>query len=226
MSEDLIKTLEGFLEDGIGNTGELQYILRLLKEGKSLPRFDRKYLDNLLEKPSTKYRGANNYKSEGTALVLSLFFGLLGIMGVGHRYVGNIRRSLVILYVGWVLIIFSGLFSYFWIYPIIQKSIIPQLDQYYFPINLSENPNITGFVPTGSSTLALVFPAGYLAFFIWHIFDARNQSREFNKFMDEKGIPLYEVSIGSRLVWALWLAAPLIIISVLMILTLVLSKIQ
>ena len=76
-----------------------------------------------------------------------------------------------------------------------------------------------------SFILAIVFPAGFLSFFIWHIFDARNQTREFNKYMDEKGIPRYEVSIGGRIVWALWLAAPLIIISALLILILVLSKI-
>ena len=49
---------------------------------------------------SFSYRGMNRYKSEGTTLALSLFIGLLGVMGVGHRYVGNVKRSLVILGIG------------------------------------------------------------------------------------------------------------------------------
>jgi hypothetical protein len=107
LTEDTIKRIEEILEEGRGNTEELEHILRLLKNGQPLPPFDRVYLDKILAKNSVIYRGINQYKSEGTTLVLSLFFGVLGFMGIGHRHVGNIVRNIGLLYAGWAIMIAS-----------------------------------------------------------------------------------------------------------------------
>lgn len=68
---------------------------------------NRVYLDLLIAIPTPGYRGSTKYKSEGTSLVLSLFFGLFGFLGIGHRYVGVIGKSLGLLYARWILLILS-----------------------------------------------------------------------------------------------------------------------
>ena len=52
-------------------------------------------------------------KNEGTALVLSLILGLLGIMGVGHIYIRKIGQGIGLLILGFVLVI-VGAATLYW----------------------------------------------------------------------------------------------------------------
>lgn len=211
MSEDLIKTVEELLESGRGNAAELEHILKLLKENRSLPRFDRKYLEILLKKRSIIYRGSNQYKSEGTALVLSLLFGFFGFMGFGHRYVGHVVKSLAILYSGWALL-FLNFMNFF---PLIYSAINHQYFYYGSPFPfITQLANLLHLDSYWSYilifTILISVPVGYLVLYIWQIFDARKITREFNLFMDGKGTQLYEMTIDKKIAFILIVLAPII----------------
>ena len=45
------------------------------------------------------------WKSEGTTLVLTILLGIVGLGGIGHLYLGNLTRGIVILIVGIILVI-------------------------------------------------------------------------------------------------------------------------
>ena len=45
------------------------------------------------------------WKSEGTTLVLTILLGIFGFGGIGHLYLGNLTRGIVILIVGIVLLL-------------------------------------------------------------------------------------------------------------------------
>ena len=47
------------------------------------------------------------WKSEGTTLILTVILGIFGLGGIGHIYLGNITRGIVILIVGIVLLVVS-----------------------------------------------------------------------------------------------------------------------
>src|SRR5207245_9851508 len=160
MSEKLVKLVEDLIDFGYGDVLRLDAILNALKQGRRLYTSDQRYVDLLVSKhlfpPSAdaieklrdeiknlnerfdnemaggKFIGITRYKSEGTALIMSLFCGLFGFMGFGHRYVGNMVRSLTILYSGWVLL---GL-NVFNLYPLIASSIFHQETSHSFPVLL------------------------------------------------------------------------------------------
>ena len=213
MDEKLIKTVEELLADGRGNSAELHHILNLLKKERPLPRFDRVYLDILVATPTPGYRGSTKYKSEGTSLVLSLFFGLFGFLGIGHRYVGTIGKSLGFLYAGWTLFFLSFLAYGPMIASSIVKSINPENSGYYTGIlPMMAMANSLGV--TNSTILYIILlviaPIAYLALFIWQIFDARSETRKFNDFMDRTGHQLYYITIEKKVAYVLVFCAPLI----------------
>lgn len=48
------------------------------------------------------------WKSEGTTLILTIILGIFGLGGIGHIYLGNITRGIVILIVGIILLLASA----------------------------------------------------------------------------------------------------------------------
>ena len=48
------------------------------------------------------------WKSEGTTLILTIVLGIFGLGGIGHIYLGNITRGIVILIVGIILLLASA----------------------------------------------------------------------------------------------------------------------
>ena len=182
---------------------------------------------------SFSYRGMNRYKSEGTTLALSLFISLLGFMGVGHRYVGNVTRSLIIFGIGLVI---GFLWLSIWL-PLVGMSLGQFLGQSLFPpfslvmivmqqvglfmAALFPDPSDPLFVSAVSYSISIgiivAIPVGYYTFLIWQIFDAREQCRKFNLYMDESGEQLWKVPIIWKIIYGLGLASPAI--AVLLILT-------
>ncbi len=98
----------------------------------------------------------NQVKSEGVAIVLAVLVSLIGFYGVGHMYVGRIRRGLVILFLDWVISI-SG---------------IVLMVMY------------TTF-GTWAFVLGIILLIGSFALWIWQIFDARNVCRQHNESIAE-----------------------------------------
>ena len=193
-------------------------------ETKSKPTYDidlgKLSLGNIFSKKqpepefptSFSYRGMNRYRSEGTTLVLSLYIGLLGFMGVGHRYVGNVKRSLIIFGIGfgvgflwlsiWLPLVGAGLGANVMIFSL-QISIM-QLIPY------SSDPLFAQIRAFVSMATYVAVPVGYYTFLIWQIFDARKQCRKFNLYMDESGEQLWEVTTKWKIIYGIGLASPFI----------------
>ncbi len=211
LSEDVIREIEQILEEGRGNTQELEHILRLLKSDQPLPPFDKAYLDRILAKNAVVYRGANRYKSEGTTLVLSLFFGILGFMGVGHRYVGNVARSISLLYAGGAIMISAVLIVGIVASTTENEEIPPFAHSNSLPIPHDMEQSVVSSL--GSTILigiAIALPIGYLALFVWQILDARRQARLFNDQMDKTGKEFFEVTQIKKIAYAGALVLPIL----------------
>jgi len=103
-------------------------------------------------------------KSEGITMVLSIIVGLMGIMGVGHIYLGKVRRGIIILIIG--IVSWSAFFV-----PFVILGVIGELE---------EEPSdpaiifgmIGGFVVVG---------IGVFVLFIWQVLDSRKLCREYNE---------------------------------------------
>ena len=169
---------------------------------------------------SFSYRGMNRYKSEGTTLALSLFIAFLGFMGVGHRYVGNVKRSLIILGIGYgvgflwfshlYILILASLMSSTAIYGASYVWIHPFVSGYLYSYHYSEMQNyLWVFI-----WFTVAVPVGYYIFLIWQIFDARKQCRKFNLHMDEVGAQFWEVTKQWKIVYRLGLISPILAVAV------------
>lgn len=53
--------------------------------------------------PQQAFPSGATYKNQGTALVLAVILGFIGICGIGHFYLGKISRGVIILIVGIIL---------------------------------------------------------------------------------------------------------------------------
>ena len=198
---------------------------------RNIFRFAKKQQE--LEFPTSfSYRGMNRYKSEGTTLALSLFIGLLGFMGVGHRYVGNVTRSLIIFGIGLVI---GFLWLSIWL-PLVGMSLGQFLGQSLFPpfslvmivmqqvglfmAALFPDPSDPVFVSSITLGISIgiivAIPVGYYTFLIWQIFDAREQCRKFNLHMDESGEQLWKVPIIWKIIYGLGIASPAIAVLLIM----------
>lgn len=105
-------------------------------------------------------------KSEGLTLVLSIVVGLMGIMGVGHIYIGRVKRGIIILVLG------IASWTAFFI-PIIILGVMGELEQE------PSDPTVIfgmmgGFVIVG---------VGVLILFIWQILNSRKLCREYNEYL-------------------------------------------
>ena len=54
---------------------------------------------------ATRPQRQPEWKSEGTTLILTIILGIFGFGGIGHIYLGNITRGIVILIVGIILLV-------------------------------------------------------------------------------------------------------------------------
>ena len=165
---------------------------------------------------SFSYRGMNRYKSEGTTLALSLFIGLLGFMGVGHRYVGNVKRSLIILGIGYGVgfLWFSHLVTLITVPSLMLNSstlMHPFLVGFFY--NAYRDPfwsEITSIVSPLFFWFTIAVPVGYYIFLIWQIFNARKQCRKFNLHMDETGAQFWEVTNQWKILYRVGLISPIL----------------
>jgi hypothetical protein len=228
MTDELIDYVVHLIDSKKGDIGRLNYMLETLRDGKSLYNSDKKYPDSLIStyigpsaqksleilhgKSSTEYRGSNHYKSEGTALVLSLLFGLFGFMGLGHRYVGHVAKSLAILYLGWalqILLLLTGVFAT--IYPMIfHQSPDSNLLPFSSTNVLTNGLNLDNFwISILTYSIFFVGLIGYVILYIWQIFDSRNVTRRFNKIMDQTGKQLYKMTRAKKIAFILIALGPI-----------------
>ncbi|MFC2018977.1 hypothetical protein ACFLU4_03365 [Chloroflexota bacterium] len=108
-------------------------------------------------------------KSEKVAVLLAALLGAIGFLGIGHLYVGRIRRGLILLIGTWGLVSISVMCLFAWS---MSHMIIPPPGQ---PI---------GTPPAGRwvfLVVSLLFSLGAIALWIWQIIDARAVCRDNNK---------------------------------------------
>lgn len=108
----------------------------------------------------------SNAKSEGTTMVLSIIVGLMGIMGIGHIYLGKTKRGVIILIIGifsWSLLFVPTI--------LLLGSDIP-MDEYTLEKRLSD-----------MTTIIIIGVIGVIALFIWQIIDARRLCKKYNRYL-------------------------------------------
>ena len=109
------------------------------------------------------------YKSPGTTALIAFLGGLFALPGIGHMYVGKLRRGIIILIGGFVLYVI-------FIVAFIALAIPFQYnDQIGRTEPMSSSVFIYALIP------GIIFSVAYLAFFIWQIFDARKYAKKFNE---------------------------------------------
>jgi TM2 domain-containing membrane protein YozV len=116
-----------------------------------------------------------HYKSEGITLVLSIVLGLMGLMGIGHIYVGKVKRGIAIL--------IGGLFI--WVIVFIPIGFLSVLEESQ---ELSEEEIMTQLFGPMIGALIIGAIAGF-ALFIWQILNARSLCRDYNLYCEKKGEP-------------------------------------
>ena len=107
-------------------------------------------------------------KNKTIAILLASLSGILGVLGVGHLYVGRIRRGIILLISGWAIIGTSFLFLSF-----------------YFMSGLVIPPPGYPRVQPPESALAFIVAViilfhGFVALWIWQIIDARSVCEKYN----------------------------------------------
>lgn len=130
-------------------------------------------MEKIIEKQEKITSTLRYQKSEGTTLVLSIVLGLFGLMGIGHIYVGRVKRGVAILIVG--LLIWGIVFV-----PIAMLSTMVDSQ------GLSDTEMVGKIF--GPMIGALVIGSiGGFALFIWQIINARSLCRDYNLYYEKKG---------------------------------------
>ena len=127
-------------------------------------------MEKKLEEQEKKTSSMKHYKSEGVTLVLSIIVGLLGILGVGHMYVGRIKRGIGILIAGFFI----------WVIVFIPVGMqIPSVT----------NEDLLNEAELVSSVYVGIVIAGilYVALFIWQILNSRKLCRQYNEYYEQHG---------------------------------------
>lgn len=101
------------------------------------------------------------YKSPGTAALIALVGGLFGFPGIGHIYVGRLRRGTLILVSGLVFFFVSA-------FMIFAGSVAS--------IGRAGSGGLAAGV-----VLAIALSIAYIVIWIWQIFNARTLAKKFNE---------------------------------------------
>ncbi|MDH3657006.1 MAG: site-specific integrase [Nitrosopumilus sp.] len=132
----------------------------------------------------------SEYKSESATLVLSIVVGLFGIMGVGHLYIGKIRRGIIIMVIGfslWTVVFIPFLFL--GIGDEIEQSITADMEFLQYSGGLPQKD--TSAVLIGFVIAIMAVSIGYLVLYIWQIFDSRKLCKRYNQHLEKEGKPLW-----------------------------------
>ena len=111
-------------------------------------------------------------KSEGLTLVLSIVVGLMGIMGVGHIYIGRVKRGVIILVIG------IASWTAFFI-PIVILGVMGELEEE------PSDPTMLFGMLGGFAIVGI----GVLILFIWQVLNSRKLCREYNEYLVENERP-------------------------------------
>ena len=141
-----------------------------LKEelGKASEKIE-KMEEKIIEQQKTAV-SLSKSKSERITLVLSIVVGLMGIMGVGHIYLGRVRRGVIILIIG--ILSWTAFF--------IPIAILGALGE------LEEEPSYPAVI-IGMFGVFAVAGIGVLILFIWQVLNSRKLCRVYNEYLEQNG---------------------------------------
>ena len=132
------------------------------------------------------------FKNGGVAFILAFFFGMFLFNGVGHMYIGKVRRGVGIMLLGW------------FIYAVVLLVMV-----FVIGLNITQlsgaNETMLGFdnnemVPSNDVTLEylspilpflFVFALVYLTFWIVLAADANRLAKKFNRQLEKEGTLLW-----------------------------------
>ncbi|MDQ4073231.1 MAG: TM2 domain-containing protein [Thermoproteota archaeon] len=146
------------------------------------------------------------FKSGGIAFILAFFFGMFLFNGIGHMYIGKVRRGIGILVLGWVI--------YLLLFVFLLSSSIPLVTSLYnMNFNQEENNNsLREFDETqsplgrnmgmdvGSNWMNLsaiplfslvTFGIVFLVFWIAQAADANRLAKRYNRHLEKTGEVLW-----------------------------------
>lgn len=135
------------------------------------------------------------FKNGGVAFILGFFFGLFLFNGIGHMYIGKVRRGVGILLLGWL--IYSVILS-FMVFAIglnfaqFYGSYTGQNEMFGTDNSMmssSGNPN-SDFV-NYSMLFVIIFAIAYVTFCIVQAADANRLAKKFNRNLDKEGTLLW-----------------------------------
>lgn len=109
------------------------------------------------------------YKSPGTTALIAFLGGIFGLPGIGHMYVGKVRRGIIILVSGFIL------YAYL-VYSVYTVTILSPLGS----IDVGNDNLFSDFIIM-MILILLAFIVGYFVLFVWQIFNARNLAKKFNQ---------------------------------------------
>lgn len=119
------------------------------------------------------------YKSPGTTALIAFLGGLFALPGIGHMYIGKVRKGIVILIGGLILYVLAFI-------PVILmisfQGFVSSQNTYSSDI-IKDAPGVWLQIVS----LLIAFGIGYIAFFIWQIFDARKLAKKFNEAVKSTG---------------------------------------
>lgn len=136
------------------------------------------------------------FKNGGVAFILGFFFGLFLFNGIGHMYIGKVRRGVGILLLGWF--IYSVILS-FMIFAVGLN--FAQLYGDYTGQDEMFGIDNTTMLPSSSNANSesvnlsliyiIVFALVYIIFCIVQAADANRLAKKFNKNLDKEGTLLW-----------------------------------
>ena len=108
-------------------------------------------------------------KSQKTAIILAALLGAVGFLGIGHFYMGKIRRGLILLIGAWIMTGASIISFAAWSmsHMVIPPPGYPKVDV----------PGYTFIF----LAIGVVLLLGLVALWIWQIFDAKATCQNYNK---------------------------------------------
>ena len=108
-------------------------------------------------------------KSEKMAILLAVLPGAIGFLGIGHLYIGRLRRGLILLVGAWAL---ASTSFFCFVISAMSTMVIPPPG--YPKVEVPAYSLVFGVV-------GVVLLLGLVALWIWQIFDAKAVCQNYNK---------------------------------------------
>ena len=132
------------------------------------------------------------FKNGGVAFILAFFFGLFLFNGVGHMYIGKVRRDVGIMLLGWFIYAVILLFMVFTVgLNIAQLSVANETMLGFDNNTMIPSNDITLEYLSPVLPFLFVFALVYLTFWILQAADANRLAKKFNRHLDKKGTLLW-----------------------------------